>query len=628
MVSVISSTFPAATMATMPQIDIEWAPSSAPLDAPAWTTIQARCRELHISRGRSTELEQYGAGKLSATFDNNDRLLDPNYTTGPWYAGVLPERQMRATARYNSITYDLINVFVDGFPQEYPAVGKDSIVRVEGTDGFKVLAATDLVDLYTASLRKDAPSHWYKLNDAEQASGLATRGQDYGFGTQTNGTWSVYPNGVKFGQAPIRIGNDACTQFNRVAFPTTDTRSSGVLSIPTSVYPASTTKFSFEIWFLYTKDASGRSFDLFRVGDGNTGIDVYMDETFVEGDVYTSGTNGLCQQLTAYNDGMPHYVAFTVDIGNTRARLYIDGVLKKSASPTGTVTFTGPDEAVVVSNTMAHKSSQIDAAAVSDFTIYDGVELTAAQVLDHYQAGYNAYAGEDTGTRAGRVLDLTAWPAARRTVSTGIVNVGAHDTGGRTALDYLQTLAQTERAEFYMESDGTVMWRNRNALATDSRSTASQATFGDSASETYHYSEIGTDYNEVQIRDDVTVTRDGGTPQRATDTPSIEKYLRHSHTETGTFDETDATALTKAQAILAKYKDPKLRITSIKILPGSDPTNLYPQVLGRKIGDRITVVRRPQSLGAAISQDCWIEGIEHDVTPSRWETTFRLVACS
>ncbi len=59
------------------------------------------------------------------------------------------------------------------------------------------------------------------------------------------------------------------------------------------------------------------------------------------------------------------------------------------------------------------------------------------------------------------------------------------------------------------------------------------------------------------------------------------------------------------------------------LLPRTDPTNLWPQALGRLIGDRVTVKRTPLGLNAETSLDFIIDGIEHSfgIGPV-WTTTF------
>jgi hypothetical protein len=63
-------------------------------------------------------------------------------------------------------------------------------------------------------------------------------------------------------------------------------------------------------------------------------------------------------------------------------------------------------------------------------------------------------------------------------------------------------------------------------------------------------------------------------------------------------------------------------------MSAGNASTAYPQMLGREVGDRVTVNRRPINpstkaiTGATISEQVTIEGVSHTVTPSAWETQF------
>lgn len=620
-------------MATMPTIGIDWSPTTAPFDTPSWESLTSRCRSFSIHRGRNTELDQYEAGTVSGLFDNRDRALDPYYSAGGWYGNILPERYMRYQATYGATTYDLIYAYTDSYPLSYPASGFDSVVQLNATDGMKVLSV-DTVDQYELQLRADTPTHLWRFDESDQTSITAV---DSGYGTARNGTLAL---SAKWANQPVRLGSTGALECRSQV----GTKYAHVV-VPVAARPSSTTLWSIEGWFqLFDPADSSSGPCLFQIGTETSGGTESAETvslrltygTSLEARMWHSGSQvGSATKSAAFQDATVHHFVVTYSGTNTRFRLYVDGALAATDSTGIPATYTCDSTAFTIGCSYGGGTYNIRRCegSLSDFAVYDGVELTSTQVLAHYNAGANGFSGEGTGTRAGRVLDQIGWPAGRRTIATGDVNVGVVSTDGN-GLDILQTLARTEGgtsslSEFYIERDGNVMWRDRSALVDDTRSNTSQATFGDAAGELAYTDIVIDGGSEITIRNDVTVTRNGGTPQHVSDATSITAYTKHTYSESGSYDETDATALTKATAILARFKDPKLRITEITIMPGGDPDNLYPQVLGRKIGDRITVKRRPQGLGTdVISQDCWIDGIQHDVTPELWVTKFQLVACS
>ena len=62
---------------------------------------------------------------------------------------------------------------------------------------------------------------------------------------------------------------------------------------------------------------------------------------------------------------------------------------------------------------------------VQNFGIIDGTALTDQNILDLYNAGVAALAGEGTGQRVGRVLDYIGWSSSDRTISSGNSILGA-----------------------------------------------------------------------------------------------------------------------------------------------------------------------------------------------------------
>ena len=67
------------------------------------------------------------------------------------------------------------------------------------------------------------------------------------------------------------------------------------------------------------------------------------------------------------------------------------------------------------------------------------------------------------------------------------------------------------------------------------------------------------------------------------------------------------------------------RFDSVTVSPLRDP-GLWPQILGREIGDRLTVYRRPPGGVATIIRDVFIRGITHsiDASAGTWQTQWDL----
>ena len=118
-------------------------PVSGLLDSPkallggaeALVDVSPYVRAFGISRGKSRELDRYGAGQASVAFNNNDRTFDPTFEASPFFGQVEPRRQIRISVD------DLIQFegTIDDWNIDYEA-GGNSIATIQAFDGFASLA--------------------------------------------------------------------------------------------------------------------------------------------------------------------------------------------------------------------------------------------------------------------------------------------------------------------------------------------------------------------------------------------------------------------------------------------------------------------------------------------------------
>lgn len=187
----------------------------------------------------------------------------------------------------------------------------------------------------------------------------------------------------------------------------------------------------------------------------------------------------------------------------------------------------------------------------------------------------------------------------------------------QSALAAIRTLEASEQGAFYVERDGVVQFANRHALLTESRSTTSQATFGTAPLD---YEEIAITYESDLVKNSATLTRTGGVAQSASDATSVADYGTRSIALSGLANSTDSEVLGMASYFVNRWKDPKVRVTSISFSARKSP-ELMTEALSRRIRDRVTVEFSPVG-GGTISQELFIVGIKHDVSPAQWKTTF------
>lgn len=273
---------------------------------------------------------------------------------------------------------------------------------------------------------------------------------------------------------------------------------------------------------------------------------------------------------------------------------------------------------------------------------YEEITLTASdafkilsQITLPTVAGVGA--GETSGARVSRILNAAGWytDAPKRDIATGDNTVQAA-TFGADALSLMQVTADSEIGELYVDGSGAVVFRNRQAILEDTRSNTVQAVFGDSGGTTHSglpelpYTAVGRADDDLQLCNDVQATIAGSANlQEVTDATSIAKYVfPRTYERSDLILQADTDALNWAQYILYLSAQSETRFDTLTVNPLRDPDDLWPQVLGRDIGDRIQVWRRPPNLASPITHDCFIRGVEHtfDAPSASWQTVWTMQA--
>lgn len=135
---------PAGT-AFYPQLQLEWAPTTQPtVGTQTYVDITTRLREWSWSYGRNDELGEFEPGSGYVVLDNRDRAFDPSNTAGTWSGNIKPRRAFRLKAKTGGVEYPIFIGYSRGYPQEWPAQGKDGVVRVDLTDRLTFLATYEL----------------------------------------------------------------------------------------------------------------------------------------------------------------------------------------------------------------------------------------------------------------------------------------------------------------------------------------------------------------------------------------------------------------------------------------------------------------------------------------------------
>jgi hypothetical protein len=257
--------------------------------------------------------------------------------------------------------------------------------------------------------------------------------------------------------------------------------------------------------------------------------------------------------------------------------------------------------------------------ATDAFKVFTGRDRTAVAAVG---------ANEDSGARIGRVLDSIGWPTDDRSIQAGNSLVQGTTLEGN-GLTELQLTQDSEQGEFYIDATGIPTFRNRHAILLDARSNTAQADFGDGglvAAGEIPYASTAVENDDVTLANRIRATNVGGVEQVAEDAASEARYLVKEYARTDLLLTSDAEALAWAQWKLGQLKDPELRFSQVafNVPRVGESDTVWPVLLGRELGDRVTVTRRPPGGGDPNIRDCWVRGIEMTSDGADFKTTFAL----
>jgi len=239
----------------------------------------------------------------------------------------------------------------------------------------------------------------------------------------------------------------------------------------------------------------------------------------------------------------------------------------------------------------------------------------------HFTAVPTATAGESTGSRIGKLLDLASWPTVARKLDTGDSTVQADPgTANRGMLDEVQLVGdKTEFGGLFADNEGDLLFYSRTNLA--NRAANPTTIFSDSGSD-IGYQTIELMHDDILIVNDVTVQRLGGSAQQVVDSTSQSTYFPHVGVRSGIYLQTDAEALSQAQMLLATRKDATLRISSLglNLFDPSDSAETRIQAgLSLDIFSPIKVTKTMPG-STSITKTLFVQGVSHDMTKRSFDT--------
>jgi len=251
----------------------------------------------------------------------------------------------------------------------------------------------------------------------------------------------------------------------------------------------------------------------------------------------------------------------------------------------------------------------IDIQATDAFTLFNKSAVTTVT---------GATAGETSGNRINDILNTIGFPTSQRDIDTGNVTVQNDPGTLRTVLEALQTVEFTEFGAVYMSGDGKVVFRQRNdAIQTLAEVPTYFAQGGD-----IPYKDLKFSFDDKLVFNVANFKRTGGTMQTVTNQASIDKYFPHTITREELLHETDTATLDLAKGYVAARKDTNIRIDSMTLdLTTPNYTAGIIAALGLDFFSPVEITNE-QPGGSTLTKKLQIFGVQHQITPRSWLTTF------
>jgi hypothetical protein len=228
-------------------------------------------------------------------------------------------------------------------------------------------------------------------------------------------------------------------------------------------------------------------------------------------------------------------------------------------------------------------------------------------------------AGQTTGARIDDILDTVSWPTSMRDINTGNSTVQADPATSRTSLAAMKNVEFSEQGAFYVSPSGNAVFDQRSYII--SKSGQNPTTFANDGTG-IGYKNIVFAFDDKLIINQASITRTGGTAQTSTNAASITKYFPHSINVTDLVVQTDAEALNIAQTYVATRAETTIRIDALTLdLNTPSYTAGISAALNLNFFDTMAITNVAQN-GTTIQKTLQCMGIQHDITPNSWNTTF------
>jgi hypothetical protein len=226
-----------------------------------------------------------------------------------------------------------------------------------------------------------------------------------------------------------------------------------------------------------------------------------------------------------------------------------------------------------------------------------------------------ATAGQTSGQRITKILDQVSFPTSMRITDTGSTTVQADPGTARTSLQALKAAEFAEQGAFFIRTDGTAEFKDRNDVVGSLAATPIE--FNQTTG--IPYSDLRYAFDDKLIINQCSMTRLGGSAQVVANVDSSAKYFPHGTTLTEMIPETDAQVLDIARIYVATRAETSIRIDAmtVDLLNTAVPTDT---MIGLDYFDNLEITN-VQENGSTIVKTLQVQGLAWDITPNSMRCT-------
>jgi hypothetical protein len=224
-----------------------------------------------------------------------------------------------------------------------------------------------------------------------------------------------------------------------------------------------------------------------------------------------------------------------------------------------------------------------------------------------------ATAGQNTGTRVTKILDQVFWPTNMRQIDSGATLCVADPGTARTSLDALFNAAFSEQGAFYIDQEGTAVFKNRTNTITSASATPIE--FNQTGG--IPYKDLTFAFDDKLIINSAGMTRVGGIQQVSENAASIAKYFPHQLNQENLVAQTDADTLNIARIYVATRQETTIRIDGM-LIDLQDTSVPTATILGLDYFTPLKITNI-QPDGSTIVKTLQAQGFAWDITPNQMQ---------